>query len=279
MPHSTPPPPPVALDRPQTTSPNGTESRPPSAVAWVLHMPPYRRTAVIPFAKTLPIFTKESVGHDVAPYFKTEPGPPQTHLEGNRLVLTCLAEGSWPLEFKWMLNNTDITSFSPQYKYTVASLQRSNAGFYQCVVRNRRGALMQRKAEVHVAYMGNFAEQEQRKTVSQGKAAILNSPAVSSFPRPQVTWFRDGYKIIPSYRVNVPSAPHAMRVLAASVRAMRSPVMRSPVPRPAHTGGCGSCSGAGHRSRRRGILSEKAQLMPVCATLSSQRPVSPLVFV
>lgn len=53
---------------------------------------------------------------DVAPYFKTEPGPPEIHLEGNRLVLTCLAEGSWPLEFKWMLNNTDITSFTPEYK-------------------------------------------------------------------------------------------------------------------------------------------------------------------
>ncbi|XP_035260908.1 protein sidekick-1 isoform X3 [Anguilla anguilla] len=140
---------------------------------------------------------------DVAPYFKTEPGPPQTHLEGNRLVLTCLAEGSWPLEFKWMLNNSDITSFSPEYKYSVASLQRSDAGFYQCVVRNRRGALMQRKTEVHVAYMGSFAEQEQRKTVSQGRAAVLNPPAVSSYPRPQVTWFRDGYKIIPSYRVAI----------------------------------------------------------------------------
>ncbi|XP_036384090.1 protein sidekick-1 isoform X2 [Megalops cyprinoides] len=140
---------------------------------------------------------------DVAPYFKTEPGPPQIHLEGNRLVMTCLAEGSWPLEFKWMLNNTDITSFSPQYKYTIPSLQRSDAGFYQCVVRNRMGALMQRKAEVQVAYMGNFVEQEQRKTVSQGKAAILNSPAVSSFPRPQVTWFRDGYKIIPSNRIAI----------------------------------------------------------------------------
>ncbi|KAJ8372861.1 hypothetical protein AAFF_G00276340 [Aldrovandia affinis] len=143
----------------------------------------------------------DPLADDVAPYFKTEPGLPQTHLEGNRLVMTCLAEGSWPLEFKWMLNNTDITSFSPEYKYTVPSLQRSDAGFYQCVVRNRMGALMQRKAEVQVAYMGNFVEQEQRKTVSQGKAAILGSPAVSSFPRPQVTWFRDGYKIIPSNRV------------------------------------------------------------------------------
>uniref|UniRef100_A0AAY4C1I2 SDK1 protein n=1 Tax=Denticeps clupeoides TaxID=299321 RepID=A0AAY4C1I2_9TELE len=140
---------------------------------------------------------------DVAPYFKTEPGPPETHLEGNRLVMTCLAEGSWPLEFKWLLNNSDITSFSPEYRYVIASLQRSDQGFYQCVVRNRMGALLQKRAEIQVAYMGNFVDAEQRKMVTQGKAAILNAPPVSCFPRPQVTWFRDGYKIIPSNRVAI----------------------------------------------------------------------------
>ncbi|XP_062388932.1 protein sidekick-1 isoform X4 [Sardina pilchardus] len=140
---------------------------------------------------------------DVAPYFKTEPGLPEIHLEGNRLVLTCLAEGSWPLEFKWILNNTDITSFTPEYKYSIPSLRRSDRGFYQCVVRNRMGALLQKRAEIQVAYMGSFAEAEQRKTVTQGRAAVLNSPAVSGYPRPQVTWFRDGYKIIPSSRVAI----------------------------------------------------------------------------
>uniref|UniRef100_A0A8B9KIH4 Sidekick cell adhesion molecule 1a n=1 Tax=Astyanax mexicanus TaxID=7994 RepID=A0A8B9KIH4_ASTMX len=144
-----------------------------------------------------------SVRGDVAPYFKTEPGPPETHLEGNRLVMTCLAEGSWPLEFKWMFNSTDITAFSPEYKYTIPSLQRSDMGIYQCVVRNRMGALLQRRADIQVAYMGDFVEAEQRKTVTQGRAAILNSPGVSCFPRPQVTWYRDGYKIIPSSRVAI----------------------------------------------------------------------------
>uniref|UniRef100_A0A671SPN1 Protein sidekick-1-like n=1 Tax=Sinocyclocheilus anshuiensis TaxID=1608454 RepID=A0A671SPN1_9TELE len=140
---------------------------------------------------------------DVAPYFKTEPGPPEIHLEGNRLVMTCLAEGSWPLEFKWMLNNTDITAFSPEYKYIISSLKRSNMGVYQCVVRNRMGALLQRRAEIQVAYMGDFLDNDQRKTVTLGRAVILNSPAVRCFPRPQVTWFRDGYKIIPSNRVAI----------------------------------------------------------------------------
>ncbi|KAF7242995.1 Protein sidekick-1 [Varanus komodoensis] len=85
--------------------------------------------------------------------------------------------------------------------YVIPSLQRSDAGFYQCVVRNRMGALMQRKSEVQVAYMGNFQDVDQRKTVSEGQATVLNFPDISSFPRPQVTWFRDGHKIIPSSRM------------------------------------------------------------------------------
>lgn len=55
------------------------------------------------------------------PYFKTEPGLPHTHLEGNRLVLTCLAEGSWPLEFKWLRNDSEVTAYSSEYRYLVAS--------------------------------------------------------------------------------------------------------------------------------------------------------------
>uniref|UniRef100_A0ACB8FK76 Uncharacterized protein n=1 Tax=Sphaerodactylus townsendi TaxID=933632 RepID=A0ACB8FK76_9SAUR len=61
-------------------------------------------------------FTCRSARDDVAPYFKTEPGLPQIHLEGNRLVLTCLAEGSWPLEFKWLHNDVEVTAFSSKYK-------------------------------------------------------------------------------------------------------------------------------------------------------------------
>ncbi|XP_039239610.1 protein sidekick-1-like [Pipra filicauda] len=138
---------------------------------------------------------------DVAPYFKTEPGLPQIHLEGNRLVLTCLAEGSWPLEFKWLHNDSEITSYSSEYKYIIPALQRSDAGFYQCIVRNRMGALLQRRSEVQVAYMGNFMDTDQRKTVTEGQAAVLNFPRILSHPRPQVTWFRDGHKIIPSSRI------------------------------------------------------------------------------
>ncbi|KAM9750644.1 protein sidekick-2 isoform 2-T2 [Dama dama] len=140
---------------------------------------------------------------DVAPYFKTEPVRTQVHLEGNRLVLTCMAEGSWPLEFKWLHNDRELTKFSLEYRYMITSLDRTHAGFYRCIVRNRMGALLQRQTEVQVAYMGSFEEGEKHQSVSHGEAAVIRAPRISSFPRPQVTWFRDGRKIPPSSRIAI----------------------------------------------------------------------------
>ncbi|XP_068769931.1 protein sidekick-2 isoform X2 [Struthio camelus] len=140
---------------------------------------------------------------DVSPYFKTEPVRSQVHLEGNRLVLTCMAEGSWPLEFKWLHNSRELTKFSLEYRYMITSLDRTHAGFYRCIVRNRLGALLQRQTEVQVAYMGSFEDSEAQQSVSHGEAAVIPAPRIASFPRPQVTWFRDGRKISPSSRIAI----------------------------------------------------------------------------
>ncbi|XP_071672735.1 protein sidekick-2 isoform X1 [Patagioenas fasciata] len=140
---------------------------------------------------------------DVSPYFKTEPVRSQVHLEGNRLVLTCMAEGSWPLEFKWLHNNRELTKFSLEYRYMITSLDRTHAGFYRCIVRNRLGALLQRQTEVQVAYMGSFEDSEAQQSVSHGEAAVIRAPRIASFPQPQVTWFRDGRKISPSSRIAI----------------------------------------------------------------------------
>uniref|UniRef100_W5UH46 Protein sidekick-2 n=1 Tax=Ictalurus punctatus TaxID=7998 RepID=W5UH46_ICTPU len=140
---------------------------------------------------------------DVPPYFKTEPVRSQLHLEGNRLVLTCMAEGSWPLEFKWIHNTTELTAFSLEYRYLIPSLDRTHAGFYRCIVRNRVGALLQRRTEVQVAYMGAFNDSVRSESVSQGDAAVIKAPEIHSFPQPQVTWFRDGRKIPPSSRIAI----------------------------------------------------------------------------
>ncbi|XP_051904168.1 protein sidekick-2-like [Hippocampus zosterae] len=140
---------------------------------------------------------------DVPPYFKMEPPQVQVHLEGNRLVLTCMAEGSWPLEFKWIYNGTELTRFSLEYRYLIPSLDRAHAGHYRCIVRNRVGAIMQCGTEVRVAYMSGFVEGRRSQTVSQGDAALIPAPRIHSFPKPQITWFRDGRKIPSSSRIAI----------------------------------------------------------------------------
>ncbi|KAG9337888.1 hypothetical protein JZ751_027540 [Albula glossodonta] len=88
-----------------------------------------------------------SVTDDVPPYFKMEPVRTQVHLEGNRLVLTCMAEGSWPLEFKWIRNGTELTRFSLEYSaialdnsLVILSTVASDAGrYYAQAVNDKNG--------------------------------------------------------------------------------------------------------------------------------------------
>ncbi|RMB95255.1 hypothetical protein DUI87_28242 [Hirundo rustica rustica] len=87
--------------------------------------------------------------------------------------------------------------------YMITSLDRTHAGFYRCIVRNRMGALLQRQTEVQVAYMGSFEDSEAQQSVSHGEAAVIRAPRIASFPQPQVTWFRDGRKISPSSRIAI----------------------------------------------------------------------------
>uniref|UniRef100_A0A665U8E0 Sidekick cell adhesion molecule 1a n=1 Tax=Echeneis naucrates TaxID=173247 RepID=A0A665U8E0_ECHNA len=139
----------------------------------------------------------------VAPSLRGGGSGQQVMLEGNRLVLTCLAGGSWPLQYRWTLNGSNITDWTPHYRLSVQSLKRTDAGLYQCMVRNRMGAVIHRRTEVQVAFLGNFSTEEQRKTVTQGRAAIISPPPLTSFPRPLVTWFKDGQKIIPNNRIAI----------------------------------------------------------------------------
>ncbi|XP_028300243.1 protein sidekick-1 isoform X3 [Gouania willdenowi] len=142
-------------------------------------------------------------GQEVAPYLRGDGLGQQVVLEGNRLVLTCLAGGSWPLQYQWTLNNSNITDWTQQYRLYMASMRRTDAGNYQCAVRNRMGAVIHRRIEVQVAFLDSFTGEEQRKTVSQGRAAILSLPPLASFPRPLVTWYKDGHKIIPNNRIAI----------------------------------------------------------------------------
>nr|XP_043884140.1 protein sidekick-1-like [Solea senegalensis] len=142
-------------------------------------------------------------GQEVAPYLRGGGAGQQLMLEGNKLVLTCLAGGSWPMQYRWTLNSSNITDWTPNYRLPVPSVKRTDAGLYQCTVRNRMGAVIHRRTDVQVAFLGDFSTEEQRKTVTQGRAAVISPPPLASFPRPIVTWFKDGHKIIPNNRITI----------------------------------------------------------------------------
>lgn len=55
----------------------------------------------------------------MAPYLRGDGLRRQVVLEGNRLVLTCLAGGSWPLQYRWTLNNSNLTDWTPHYRSVV----------------------------------------------------------------------------------------------------------------------------------------------------------------
>lgn len=87
---------------------------------------------------------------DVAPYFKTEPVRTQVHLEGNRLVLTCMAEGSWPLEFKWLHNDRELTKFSLEYRQACRPFLPTQPPGSCCVLRGYQGTGQGRRMAVLV---------------------------------------------------------------------------------------------------------------------------------
>lgn len=50
-------------------------------------------------------------------------------------------------------------------RYMITSLDRTHAGFYRCIVRNRMGALLQRQTEVQVAceYKGGWEQGREKQ--------------------------------------------------------------------------------------------------------------------
>lgn len=57
---------------------------------------------------------------EVAPYPRGGGTRQQVVLEGNRLVLSCLVGGSWPLQYRWTLNNSNVTDWTPQHRSGLA---------------------------------------------------------------------------------------------------------------------------------------------------------------
>lgn len=69
------------------------------------------------------------------------------------------------------------------YRLSIPSLKRNDAGLYQCMVRNRMGALIHRKTEVHVACKcaRTHADKVKKKKVKTSKKAAKYFPFIAFF--------------------------------------------------------------------------------------------------
>lgn len=69
----------------------------------------------------------------MAPYLQGGGLRRQVVLEGNRLVLTCLAGGSWPLQYRWTFNNSNITDWTSQYRSVIIDWFWGLSEFSMCM--------------------------------------------------------------------------------------------------------------------------------------------------
>lgn len=88
----------------------------------------------------------------VSPSLHTHPrGSSGRGAPGTRAVNREAVQDLQPLRGSVTVTRMSPHGRLPSRRYMITSLDRTHAGFYRCIVRNRMGALLQRQTEVQVA--------------------------------------------------------------------------------------------------------------------------------
>ncbi|KAL1140779.1 hypothetical protein AAG570_000709, partial [Ranatra chinensis] len=94
--------------------------------------------------------------------------------------------------YKWYKDGEELGDFTTEHFYRILNTRREDAGSYQCMAKNDVGAILSKKLDITVAYMGVFEDLTERTaTVAAGSAAVLEVPSISSHPPPLVQWQTD----------------------------------------------------------------------------------------
>ncbi|XP_035707340.1 protein sidekick isoform X3 [Folsomia candida] len=128
--------------------------------------------------------------HLQAPRFITQPSAAGSIVsEGRTKILQCHALGSPQPEYRWVKDGQFLGDYSVDHFYKIQHAKRSDSGQYWCQCRNDVGAIQSEKIKVTVAYMTPFeVEEEKTVVVRSGEAAVLELPAISSYPPPSILW-------------------------------------------------------------------------------------------
>ncbi|XP_073972084.1 sidekick cell adhesion molecule isoform X2 [Rhodnius prolixus] len=167
-----------------------------------------------------------------APRFITQPSSSSSYVsEGRTKILQCQALGYPQPQYKWLKDGVELSDFTSEHFHRILNTRREDGGSYQCMARNDVGAILSKKLDITVAYMGVFDDTRERTVqVRPGEAAILDLPSISSHPAPLVQWQADDgsqlfdrdYAISPSNQLIIlaakPSHQKAYRARATNTQ-------------------------------------------------------------
>merc|ERR550532_1899735 len=128
-----------------------------------------------------------------APRFITLPSASGSVVaEGRTKILQCQALGFPQPQYRWLKDGDFISGFSSEHFYKIQSVEREDAGSYQCIAKNSVGSILSEMIPLSVAFMTSFPDNSGgRLKVKLGHAAVFSFPNITSEPSPSVSWQSD----------------------------------------------------------------------------------------
>nr|XP_045016544.1 immunoglobulin superfamily DCC subclass member 3 [Jaculus jaculus] len=137
------------------------------------------------------------LGHSAELAFAVEPND-DIAVSGQPIVLGCKAEGTSPVRVTWRKNGVELPEGAHSTILANGSLliphfrleqgdTPSDEGDYECVVQNRFGLLVSRKARIQAATMSDFHVHPQATVGEEGSVARFQCQ-IHGLPKPLITW-------------------------------------------------------------------------------------------
>ncbi|KAK5617550.1 hypothetical protein CRENBAI_004157, partial [Crenichthys baileyi] len=145
-------------------------------------MLPWKQIVLLSITGCLAACTEDVIFQ--GPRWRTEPSDLILPINSpdHQATITCEAEGSPQLQYRWSLNGTLIDLGSDYRRHMsegsliIRNLDKDqDSGMYQCTAFNTWGSILSRRASIQFAYLDNFKTQSVRSAVNvrEGQGVVL----------------------------------------------------------------------------------------------------------